>query len=376
MADINDVLERLITDPAFRQQLHADRDKALEGYDLTDDDRELLAAQLSEGGAGGHQVEQRTSKSAFAGLLGDLADAASSVGDAQEAAPGDPPEPQTQPQETDHAFVERHAAGGQSEPDADAFGWSHEVQAPRDIASGLPSGADEDQPTVVGSMPNPDQSSDIDEQGRTKLQLPFDQQTGDGPDVPGESEQAGGDTGGADAGQESHDDWFQADSFSFGVESSPEPATDDVAADPDAASGEEHGDAQSAHVAISLGDGSTGHSGDDPFSFSGSSADAEGTTASAVPEEIAADAEPENTQVAMETVSLNFEEVKLSDEEVGAEEELAGSAPAPDDAPVGGSQSGEYVVTSATHEMNAESEPAGDNPAGRSADPDDSSDSD
>lgn len=70
MSDINDVLERLISDPAFRRALSDDPAKALEGYELSDADREVLASQVSSdsGAAGG--LEQRTSKSALAGLFG------------------------------------------------------------------------------------------------------------------------------------------------------------------------------------------------------------------------------------------------------------------------------------------------------------------
>lgn len=70
MADLNDALERLISDPAFRQALGDDPEKALDGYDLSDEDRKMLSAQLSDdpGVRGG--LEQRTSKSALAGLFG------------------------------------------------------------------------------------------------------------------------------------------------------------------------------------------------------------------------------------------------------------------------------------------------------------------
>jgi hypothetical protein len=70
MADVNDVLERLVSDPGFRRALSDDPDRALEGYDLTDADREMLAAQVSEDAGVGGGLEQRTSKSALAGLFG------------------------------------------------------------------------------------------------------------------------------------------------------------------------------------------------------------------------------------------------------------------------------------------------------------------
>lgn len=70
MADVNDVLERLISDPGFRRALSEDPEKALAGYDLTKADLEMLAAHVSDdpGARGG--MEQRTSKSALAGLFG------------------------------------------------------------------------------------------------------------------------------------------------------------------------------------------------------------------------------------------------------------------------------------------------------------------
>lgn len=70
MADLSDVLERLITDPGFRQQLKDDPAVALEGYHLDEGELELLSTQIDEGSGKGGSVEQRTSKSALAGLLG------------------------------------------------------------------------------------------------------------------------------------------------------------------------------------------------------------------------------------------------------------------------------------------------------------------
>lgn len=70
MTDLNDVLERLIADPGFRQQLKDDPAAALEGYHLDEGELELLAAQVDEGSGKSGSVEQRTSKSALAGLLG------------------------------------------------------------------------------------------------------------------------------------------------------------------------------------------------------------------------------------------------------------------------------------------------------------------
>jgi len=69
MAGIDEVLERLVGDSAFRQALARDPQAALSGYDLTGEDVELLTAQLDEGSGAEHGVEQRTSKSAIAGFL-------------------------------------------------------------------------------------------------------------------------------------------------------------------------------------------------------------------------------------------------------------------------------------------------------------------
>jgi hypothetical protein len=75
MSDIDDVLERLVAEPAFRTQLRDDPAAALAGYALRPQDAELLAATLDEGARGGeHAVEQRTSKSTILGVLMGLAD--------------------------------------------------------------------------------------------------------------------------------------------------------------------------------------------------------------------------------------------------------------------------------------------------------------
>lgn len=73
MSDIDTVLERLVTDAAFRGQLGSDPAAALAGYDLSADDLQLLASSLDDGDAGQRGVEQRTSKSAVLGLLASFA---------------------------------------------------------------------------------------------------------------------------------------------------------------------------------------------------------------------------------------------------------------------------------------------------------------
>jgi hypothetical protein len=62
-------LERLISDPAFRNALAADPARALAGYRLSPDELELLNAQVDTGTGGQRHVEQRTSKASLFGLL-------------------------------------------------------------------------------------------------------------------------------------------------------------------------------------------------------------------------------------------------------------------------------------------------------------------
>jgi hypothetical protein len=70
MSDFDDVLERLLTDPAFQARLSADPQGALAGYRLDAHERELLQAQLVGGDGGSHAVETRTNKSGIIGLVG------------------------------------------------------------------------------------------------------------------------------------------------------------------------------------------------------------------------------------------------------------------------------------------------------------------
>lgn len=69
MAGIDEVLERLVTDPAFRARLAADPDAALAGYVLSDDDRAVLATALSQDTGTWGTVERRINRTAFAGLV-------------------------------------------------------------------------------------------------------------------------------------------------------------------------------------------------------------------------------------------------------------------------------------------------------------------
>ena len=96
MAGIDQVLERLVVDPAFRDQLRHDPASALSGYVLFDEDLEVLAATLDDAEGGEHGVEQRTSKSTlfaalteagdmFAGSAGEQPDVATPDEDATSA---------------------------------------------------------------------------------------------------------------------------------------------------------------------------------------------------------------------------------------------------------------------------------------------------
>src|SRR5689334_1626526 len=73
MSDFDTVLERLLVDPGFKAQLAANPDGALAGYQLSDDERGLLRAQVTGDTGGNQQVEQRTSKASLFGLLSPMA---------------------------------------------------------------------------------------------------------------------------------------------------------------------------------------------------------------------------------------------------------------------------------------------------------------
>ncbi len=70
MSDFDEVLERLLTDEAFRVALAADPDTTLARFSLDEAERDLLRAQLVSGADSNHLVEDRTSKSTMVGLLG------------------------------------------------------------------------------------------------------------------------------------------------------------------------------------------------------------------------------------------------------------------------------------------------------------------
>jgi hypothetical protein len=70
MPGIEDALERLRTDPAFRAQLATDPRSALAGYRLSADDLSVLAKEVGANGASA--VEQRTSRAGFFGLFAQI----------------------------------------------------------------------------------------------------------------------------------------------------------------------------------------------------------------------------------------------------------------------------------------------------------------
>lgn len=69
MSDFDVALERLVSEPAFREALATDPTRALAGYDLSADEWEVLTAQVDTGTGGQRHVEQRTSKASLFGLL-------------------------------------------------------------------------------------------------------------------------------------------------------------------------------------------------------------------------------------------------------------------------------------------------------------------
>ena len=70
MSDFDDVLERLVTDPAFPAALRADAETALRDYRLDPQERALLESQLDLSAGADHAVEDRVSKSGVFGLVG------------------------------------------------------------------------------------------------------------------------------------------------------------------------------------------------------------------------------------------------------------------------------------------------------------------
>lgn len=70
MAGIDDVLERLRTDPSFKQQISDDPQAALAGYELTTEDLSLLATRVADSTDGQHH----TGHSALLSLFTEMKD--------------------------------------------------------------------------------------------------------------------------------------------------------------------------------------------------------------------------------------------------------------------------------------------------------------
>ena len=90
MAGIEDALERLRTDPAFRAELATDPGSALAGYRLTADDLSRLAIAAASNNSGKSVVEQRTSKAGFFGLFAQITEGAGVI----IRGPNSPPAPE------------------------------------------------------------------------------------------------------------------------------------------------------------------------------------------------------------------------------------------------------------------------------------------
>jgi hypothetical protein len=108
MAGIDDVLERLITDDRFREQLATDPDTALAGYDLSADERALLATRVTTDAGQSGVLEARASRAGLFGLLGGLDELA----DAVVASDGVASDAPLQPAQSDLDFVQERARDG------------------------------------------------------------------------------------------------------------------------------------------------------------------------------------------------------------------------------------------------------------------------
>ncbi|MER7006631.1 hypothetical protein ABT297_26810 [Dactylosporangium sp. NPDC000555] len=71
MSDFDEVLERLLSDPAFKARLAADPAGALAEYRLTPDELDVLRSQVGDAGGQTH-VEQRTSKASMFGVFSSI----------------------------------------------------------------------------------------------------------------------------------------------------------------------------------------------------------------------------------------------------------------------------------------------------------------
>jgi len=80
MSDLDAVLERLVTDAAFAQELSRNPTTALAGYELSGEDLSTLSTQVSFDRGAGALVEERISKSSMFGLLSTMAGGLSGLG--------------------------------------------------------------------------------------------------------------------------------------------------------------------------------------------------------------------------------------------------------------------------------------------------------
>jgi hypothetical protein len=80
MSDLDAVLERLVTDPAFVQELSHNPTTALAGYELSEEDLSTLSTQVSFDRGAVALVEERVSKSSMFGLLSTMAGGLSGLG--------------------------------------------------------------------------------------------------------------------------------------------------------------------------------------------------------------------------------------------------------------------------------------------------------
>jgi hypothetical protein len=121
MSDFDDVLERLLTDPAFQSALREDPQAALAGYQLAPDEWQLLQVQLDADSGEDRTVETRVSKSGVFGLVGPVVSALGFVeppaGHAGTAVVPPQPESATEPGNFGVAHVGARSGVGHVDPD-------------------------------------------------------------------------------------------------------------------------------------------------------------------------------------------------------------------------------------------------------------------
>jgi hypothetical protein len=141
MAGLDDVLERLVNDPRFRQLLADDPATALAGYQLSADDLEVVATTVAEAPAGAGGLESRQSKSALFSLFSQVADV---VGQPSSGRGGS---------SLPVASRGGSAAGADDVP----FNPQPEPPAPSDLAGSTAPGAD----VMFNPQPDPPMPSDL-----------------------------------------------------------------------------------------------------------------------------------------------------------------------------------------------------------------------